>query len=120
MNTDDEDFFRYKKIIEDRRKENELRYKAGSQQRLINSIRRKMNTNMIGALDTFEKNFGDLWGNGKRNLSKEELVMYETWQRARSQILDRGNANIRAMEDEVSEYDCSWNRYHTEFHVRNK
>mgnify|MGYP003658239013 FL=1 len=36
---------------------------------------------------------------------------------ARSKILDNGNANLRAAQNEIAQYTLSWNRYVTQFNI---
>lgn len=103
-----------KKLVEQRKVEQEKRYQDGSRLRLSNNVSKKMTTSMIAALSTFEENFGYLWGHNKKNLTPQERQFYEIWQDCRSRILDDGNANIRAVKQEISEYDCKWHPYKTE------
>jgi hypothetical protein len=119
MNNNDE-FFRMKEIVAKRKAENELRYKQQSKDRLRRNILTKQKTTMIGALAIFEKYFGELWGhnNDGRPLTVEERDFKNTWEQARAEILDKGNANIRALEDELSNYTCEWNRYKSEFIIK--
>lgn len=116
------EFLEFKRVVKERREKNELLYKEGSRKRLSINITKKMKTNMIGSLAIFEEVFGYLWGHGKTRsrLTNEEMDMDELWQEVRSRVLDRGNANIRSVEDEILEYDCTWNRYQVNFIVKEK
>ncbi len=111
-------FDEFRKIVQDRKAENERAYKEVSKNRLKQNISKRMRTSMIGALAAFEDKFGELWGKNKKNLSQNELECYNIWQEVRAKILDQGNNNIRIAEEEIDQYDCSWNRYNYEFVIR--
>jgi hypothetical protein len=96
------------------------RYLEQSKERLNKIISTKMRTSFIGALDTFEKNFGHLWGyNNETKETKprgfEEERFYELWQLVRTQVLDKGNNQLRAAQSEISNHIVSWQRYHVDF-----
>ena len=40
-------------------------YKENSKKRLLNNIKKKFDTTIIGSLAAFEEEFGYLWGHGK-------------------------------------------------------
>lgn len=63
--------------------------------------RRRLTTVMIGALDEFELAFGRLWGGDKppRDRTAEERWWWDRWQACRTRVLDRGNAQLRKLED---------------------
>jgi hypothetical protein len=88
-------------------------YKENSKKRLLNNIKKKFDTTIIGSLAAFEEEFGYLWGHGKHY---SEL----TDQEVRSKILDNGNFNLRSAQSEISQYTLSWNRYVTKFNFRNQ
>lgn len=97
-----------------RKKETELiqkeDYKRKSRERLFNISSKKIQTTMIGALETIEKIFGFLWENDSN--------MKELFDKARSEILDRGNNQIRNLQTEVEQYEVEWKRYHITLPVR--
>lgn len=92
--------------------EKETKYLDSSRERLKVILEKKIKTTMVGDLSTLEKYFGFLWGhNEDRPLNEEELHMKELFERARKEILDRGNSQIKNMQTEVDQYDVKWNRY---------
>ena len=96
-----------------KRNEQEKKYKDRSKKRLSNIISTKIKTSFIGAISSCEKNFGFLWGHGKddENLTEEELSMREIWDEIRTEILDNGNTQLRAANNEIDNYSINWERY---------
>ena len=115
-NNDEYSHFKYK--FSKHRQEAGEQYKDGSKRRLINIIKKKFNTTIIGSLAAFEDQFGELWGHGLelKDLDDEQRYWRDIWMETRAKILDNGNANLRAAESELSQYSISWNRYVTKFH----
>ena len=101
------------------RQRNAEKYKEYSKKRLIDNIKRKFNTTMIGALVQFEEQFGDLWGHGLPldQLTAEQVRYRTKWEEVRTNILNNGNNQARAADDEIAQYTMTWNRYRTEFIV---
>lgn len=101
---------------------NSGRYKDVSKKRLLNNIRKKFNTTIIGSLAAFEEVFGDLWGHGLsyQDLDEDQKYWRDVWSDARTKILDAGNSNSRAAQSEIAEYSLSWNKYITNFVVVDK
>ena len=97
-------------------------FKQSSKKRLLNNIKNKFDTTTIGSLAIMEEFFGELWGHGLRynELTEEEKEWRETWDEARTKLLDLGNSNLRASQNEISQYTISWNKYVTNFIVVNK
>lgn len=94
--------------------EMERRYKEASKNRLLRILEKKCKTIFIGALAEIEQTFGrELWGHGKDDSEKtqEELINYEKWQQARTRILNNGNNQVRAMENELDQYEVKWLRH---------
>ena len=59
-------------------------------------------TTMIGALAAIESHFGPLWKHDSTlPLTEEEEILKQLYERARSQILDNGNAQIKKIDDEL-------------------
>ena len=94
-------------------------YKENSKRRLLNNLKKKFDTTIIGSLAAFEDRFGELWGHGlpTPELDEDQLYWREAWTDARSKILDNGNANLRAAQNEIAQYTLSWNRYVTQFNL---
>lgn len=114
-NYDEYEQFRYK--FDKRRQKSGEQYKDNSKRRLVNIIKKKFNTTIIGSLAAFEEQFGELWGHGLelRDLDNDQRYWRDIWMETRAKILDNGNANLRAAESELSQYTISWNRYITKF-----
>ncbi len=93
---------------------------ANSKRQLIRHVSTKIKTTMIGALDSFEKGFGYLWGHTKEleELTPEESEMRELWEEIRTEVLDKGNGQLRGAQDEISQYTLKWNKFHTEFLIK--
>ncbi len=94
------------------KKTREERYKDSSKERLQKIATKKIQTTMIGALSSIEKHFGFLWSHGENDsLAEEQKEMKELYESIRSEILDKGNHQIRNLENELSQYDITWLRY---------
>ena len=94
----------------DLKSKRKAKYKELSKDRLYKIAKKKIQTTMIGALDTIEKSFGFLWESDEE-LTNEQAQLKAIFEDARSEILDRGNTQIRNLETEMTHYDISWKRY---------
>jgi hypothetical protein len=110
-----------KKRVEQVKKDNLKRYQTDSKRRLVKNVATKFTTTMIGALSQFEQRFGELWGIDKdyHDLTPEERYWRNLWEEARAEILNNGNNQSRACQDEISQYTMTWDRYHTDFRMVN-
>jgi len=115
-----DDYYEMKKVSQMAKKISTTKFQNNSRNRLMNNIKKKFNTTMIGALAAFEEEFGELWGNGMSldDLTQDQLEERERWERVRSQVLDNGNDQSRSSMEEISQYTVSWNRYVTKFVVQ--
>ena len=104
---DDFEFY-YKNSVDLKRRRDE-RQKELSKARLLDVSKKKVQTTMIGSLSTIEKYFGFLWEGD--NLSEHQLEMKNIFEEVRSEILDRGNTQIRNLENEFTHYDILWKKY---------
>ncbi len=109
-------------VVEKRKHEPILRqhnFKIRSSKRLSDCLRKKLNTAFVGAISKFEKHMGHLWGHGKRvsDCSPDELRMRDVWSVCRTDILNNGNNQIRAVQSELKQYDVCWNRHHLDLTV---
>lgn len=86
-----------------------------SKKRLGGIINKNFNTSIIGALDVFEKFFGELWGHNSDKLTDEQKEWLDTWEEARQELLDKGHSQRRATLDELEHYSVGWNRYQLTF-----
>ena len=93
--------------------------KDQSKDRLDRIVRKKIQTTMIGALDSIEKKFGYLWRHDEEDsLTDEELEFKEMYEELRSEILDKGNNQIRIFQSELENFDVTWLRYHLTLPLR--
>jgi hypothetical protein len=94
------------------RKENEDKYLQDSKKRLQSIIETKIRTTFIGALDAFERTFGDLWGyDSDEEPNKSQQSLKKLWQQVRNDILDLGNNQLRAAHLEIENHTIKWDRY---------
>lgn len=101
----------YKKLREDK-------YKNDSKVRLSKILKKKVETTMIGALSSIEKHFGFLWMSETGDLTPEQKVMYDLYQKVREEVLDRGNAQARNVDSELNQYEVNWLRYSSNIPVK--
>lgn len=96
------------------------KYKIDSRDRLAKILKKKIQTTMIGSLSTIEDAFGFLWGKDKpeSELTEQEKQMAELYQEVRSDILDKGNTQVRNTDVELSQYDVEWKKYSMKLPVR--
>lgn len=94
----------YKKIKEEK-------YKNDSKDRLSKILKKKVETTMIGALSSMENHFGFLWTSQDGNLTSEQKLMYDLYQKVREEVLDKGNSQSRNIGAELSQYEVNWLRY---------
>jgi hypothetical protein len=97
------------------------RYQEASRRRLARILKKKITTSFIGALARFETFFGpDIWGHGKpeEDCTPEQLAWREVWEQCRTEVLNNGNNQLRAVENEIVQYCVNWNRYQTTLSVK--
>ena len=86
-------------------------YKEKSKDRLAKNCKKKVQTTMIGALSSIEDHLGFLWGHKSDDaLPEEQEKMRQVYEELRSDILDKGNTQMRNMDAEFTQYDITWNR----------
>lgn len=90
-----------------------------STNRLKKEIKKRIQTTMIGSLSSVEKYFGFLWGEDSDSepTAKQEQ-MREIFEEMRTEILDKGNTQIRNADAEIETYDVTWNKYHINLPIR--
>ena len=96
----------YKSVREDK-------FKQDSRDRLSKILKKKVETTMIGALSSVEEHFAFLWTSQDGGMSPEQKIMYDTFQKVRSEILDKGNTQSRNLDAELAQYEVKWLRYQT-------
>ena len=91
----------------------ESRHKDLSRDKLFKAAKKKIQTTMIGALSTLDESFGFLWGRDidESERSEEHRKIQELYEEARAKILDRGNTQIRSLENEFVNYDITRKKY---------
>ena len=92
----------YKKI-------RDQKYKTDSKDRLSKTLKKKIQTTMIGALSTIEENLAFLREQENTKFSKED--MKNLYNKIRSEILDKGNNQARNIDAELSQYEVEWLKY---------
>ena len=114
----EDEFIEFRHHAKKRRADSDHTYKDNSKRRLMNIIKKKFDTTIIGSLAAFEEKFGELWGHGLplEDLDEDQRYWREQWMETRSKVLDNGNSNLRAAQNEASQYTISWNRYVTNFY----
>tara|TARA_R100000008_G_C3563739_1_gene157825 strand:- start:333 stop:698 length:366 start_codon:yes stop_codon:yes gene_type:complete len=115
-------FQNFKHDVNKRRQRSQEQYKENSKRRLSNILKKKFDTTIIGSLAAFEERFGDLWGHGLPigELDEDQRYWRDLWMETRSKVLDNGNANLRAAQNEISQYTMSWNRYVTNYYQKDE
>ena len=90
-----------------------------STNRLKKEIKKRIQTTMIGSLSSVEKYFGFLWGEDSDSepTAKQEQ-MREIFEEMRTEILDKGNTQIRNADAEIETYDVTCNKYHINLPIR--
>src|SRR5687767_6759665 len=93
------------------------RYEESSKKQLLKILETKVRTSFIAPLGFFEEAFGALWGHGKKEseLLPNELYYRTVWNAIRTNILNNGNNQIRAIHNELAQYSVKWNRYQLNF-----
>lgn len=94
------------------------RKRRESKERLKKIVTRKVKTSFIGAISEFEVAFGQiLWGHG---LPEDELTSIQRanknkWEQVRTNILNKGNGQIRALAAEMDLHNVEFQGYRISF-----
>ncbi len=85
--------------------------------RLKAIIDKKFETCFIFPLSQFEEEFGKLWGHGSQQdqLTEDQKVMREKWDKIRINILNKGNTLRRSLSKELELHTIKFDGYHMEF-----
>ena len=102
-----EEYSKFLKQSLDLKSAREERNRDVSKDKLFKASKKKIQTTMIGSLSTLESSIGFLWGFdiAEEDKTPEQKKIYEIYEEARAQILDRGNTQIRNLEAEFVNYD---------------
>ena len=96
------------------------KFKYDSKERLSKILKKKVETTMIGALSSIEEHFSFLWTGDGNVLTPEQKIMFDSFQKVRSEILDKGNTQARNVDAELSQYDVKWLRYSATMPVKSQ
>jgi len=96
------------------------KFKYDSKERLSKILRKKVETTMIGALSSVEEHFSFLWTSEDKALTPEQQIMFDIFQKVRSEILDKGNIQARNIDAELNQYDVKWLRYTVNMPVKSQ
>tara|TARA_R110000824_G_scaffold361272_1_gene549225 strand:- start:157 stop:531 length:375 start_codon:yes stop_codon:yes gene_type:complete len=102
-----EEYNKFLKQSLDLKSAREDRHRDISRDKLFKAAKKKIQTTMIGALSTLEKSFGFLWGFDiqEEERTPEQKKLYEIYEDARAEILDRGNTQIRNLDSDFVNYE---------------
>lgn len=117
----DLDRLKKKKSLKDAAiKANLEKAEANSKRKFATSLKTKFKTTMVGSLVKIEEIFGDLWGHNKpyNELDEFEKEMRERWELVRTEILNKGNQQLRYALDELSRHRISYEGYKFDLPVK--
>jgi hypothetical protein len=88
-----------------------------SKERIQHEIKKSINTTMIGALASAEKFFGFLWGyeSDPSLLTDEQKEFLDLYESFRSEVLDKGNIQIRNLPNVLDPYEIQKKTYTYKF-----
>lgn len=86
-------------------------YKENSKDKLKALTKKRMDTIMIGALASIEKHFGHLWGETEEEQTEKQKLMEDIYESLRTEILDKGNDQVRRFNQELDNFDVSFVGY---------
>lgn len=109
-----------KRRVEQAKSKSKELSQQNSKKKLLRAVETKFKTAFIGALNQFEKKFGFLWGHGKpdNELTQNEKDFREIWEEARAEVLNNGNNQLRASQEEIAEYTMERNKYEMKMTVK--
>lgn len=106
---DDYNYTNYIKKSFDLKSKREEQKREMSREKLLNISKKKIQTTMIGAISSIESHLGFLWD--VDNPTAEQKSLRNIFEEMRSEILDRGNTQMRNLENEFNSYDITWKKY---------
>ena len=89
--------------------ENRIAY--DSRERLKRTSAKKFRTTFIFSISEFETTFGlEVWGHGlpEEELTATQKANRDRWQQVRTNILNNGNTQLRAMEAEIDLHEVKF------------
>lgn len=95
------------------RKQSQSRIEYDSKERLKKIAMKKFKTCFIAALAEFEDIFGHIWGHNlsEDQLTTEQKTNHEKWQQVRTNILNKGNTQARALVAEMDLHKVQFEGY---------
>ena len=89
---------------------------------IINQVKKRFQTTIIGGLARFEESFGYLWGyNSDRDLTEKQKEFADMWEYVRTSILNHGNDQMRQAIDEIIDHvERENDLYRYDFIIKNK
>jgi hypothetical protein len=88
----------------------EQREKEICKDKLLKASKKKIQTTMIGAIYSLEQKMSFLWDS---NESVEDAAYFKNlFEELRSEILDKGNNQIRSLESEFQKYEIVYKKYY--------
>jgi hypothetical protein len=105
-----DDYNKLKTIREKIDLDKDKKYKEESKERLKKICSTKIKTTMIGALDSIEKKFKEFYSKDGKP-TNEQLTLQRIFDELRTEILDKGNQQIRNLDTEFEQYVVEWKRY---------
>jgi hypothetical protein len=109
----DEMFWKMKRAVkqrDDNKKEKTDSYNNNHKKRLLELAHKRMRIVFAGALDEFEKAFGETLDNNKD--------MSQKWKIVRNKILNNGNNQSRLLAADIEQYDVAPMRYNYKFTIK--
>jgi len=106
------------RLVEQKKEEDnaKTKYQAASRNKLQNAIARRIRTTMIGALATIEEKLGFILGEDG-NRTKEQEHLNNLFKEVRSNILDKGNDQIRQLDSDFDAYVIEMKKMYLEFRL---
>lgn len=88
----------------------EQREKEICKDKLLKASKKKVQTTMIGAIYSVEQKLSFLWD---ANQNIEDAAYFKNlFEELRSEILDKGNNQIRNLENEFHKYEVTYKKYY--------
>lgn len=111
---EDVDWFEARRQVERNKQrtyeQNQVKNKTNSEKarrKLETYMKKHITTTMIGALDKFEKEFGETVNKLPEG--------HKRWASLRKAVLDNGNHQLRLLLKELEGFDVNWQTYHFEY-----
>lgn len=105
-------FEKNRQILSDYKNRREDVLKNDGQRSLSDVVNKKLKTIMIGSIHSIEKHLGFLWGHeDNEELTEDQMILRDLFQLVRTEILDKGNAQSRYIDSELSQYEIKKKKF---------